>query len=780
MKKTKICAGLFGIVLIIALVFAGCALDVGGNATEPEIAEGSPENQTVELPYADDTISVRLKVSVKQPASGTLSYQWYSYTTTSQYNSKNGTPVANGTTDTVDVDVREGLNRFYVMVTNTVGTKTATAQSQGVLVTVNREGVAVYPQITRQPQDTTIAKTATTINVIPLSVLAEVSDAGELSYQWYKTEDPDEDGEEIEDATDSTYTPELTEEGTYYYYVVVTNTLASNNTKNSTTSDVAVYTVTNEPATVNNTVTVDIGTKYQYVRGFGGMSVVWDNFPDDTVADYETMFNPDRMGLNMIRIMVPPDNTNINETMRALTANELSHSTRGRFYTNNPTVTPPVYGTIIGADGEPVDIVKDQSDWYELVKTVNKYNGYVLASPWSPPAEWKTNSSINGGGTLRTANYVDMANYLRRFSEIMYENGAPIYAISLQNEPSFTAEYDGCEYSQAQHAAWWRTAGVGHFTDDVIGFGGGQEIPSVRTMSGEAHNEITYLNSVVQNDAIGNDARQYIDILGRHIYGVETSSPNGTGSTFLTLAHNHPTDPKEVWMTEWNLNSQSTSGYPNDSTWRYLWGFMNSIDYTIRFNHENAFIWWAAKRFYSLIGDGTYGTTAGAVLPRGHGLSHYAKFAKETGRVGVTVSGSATGVNPTSSYSNTNTGAKITAFVTLNDDFYAGPVETRNRRWKGLDNSGLTTLSVDDISTISLVMFTPTNTSGANGTNMGTVKIDLPNDFIIGATTAMRSTETAGSQPDSSAVIIGADRKSAFVTLPASTVFSVRFEKQKQ
>jgi hypothetical protein len=290
-------------------------------------------------------------------------------------------------------------------------------------------------------------------------------------------------------------------------------------------------------------------------------------------------------------------------------------------------------------------------------------------------------------------------------------------------------------------------------------------------MSGEAHNEITYLSSVVQNDTTGNVARQYIDILGRHIYGAGVTS-----SSFLPDAHNHPTDPKEVWMSEWNLNSGGASGYPNDSTWNYAWGFMNSIDLTIRLNHENAFIWWAAKRFYSLIGDGTYGTTEGTILPRGHGLSHYAKFAKETGRVGVTVNGSATGVNP-SSYTNSNTGAKITAFVTLNDDFYAGPVETRNRRWKGLDE-GLGALSVADISAISLVMYTPTSNSGTGGTDMGTIKIDLPTGFVIGNATAMRSNSTVRSVTE--AVIIGADGKSAFVTLPASTMLSVRFEKKQQ
>jgi hypothetical protein len=143
--------------------------------------------------------------------------------------------------------------------------------------------------------------------------------------------------------------------------------------------------------------------------------------------------------------------------------------------------------------------------------------------------------------------------------------------------------------------------------------------------------------------------------------------------------------------------------------------------------------------------------------------------------VGVTVSGSnASGANP-SSYSNGNTGAKISAFVTLNDDFYAGPVETRNQRWKGLDN-GIGTLSVADISAVSLVMFTPTGTNGSGGTDMHTVKIQLPSGFKVGNVTVMRSSSDVKSQAEKN-VTIGADRESAYISLPGGNIVSLRFTK---
>src|SRR5690606_25233770 len=40
----------------------------------------------------------------------------------------------------------------------------------------------------------------------------------------------------------------------------------------------------------------------------------------------------------------------------------------------------------------------------------------------------------------------------------------------------------------------------------------------------------------------------------------------------------------------------------------------------------NAYIWWYARRYYSFLGDGEYGTTRGTILKRGYAMSHYGKF----------------------------------------------------------------------------------------------------------------------------------------------------------
>jgi glucosylceramidase len=67
-----------------------------------------------------------------------------------------------------------------------------------------------------------------------------------------------------------------------------------------------------------------------------------------------------------------------------------------------------------------------------------------FASPWSPPAWMKDNAQITGGlfgGSLRTEAIPTLAKYFRRFVEAYRDQGVPIYAVTLQNEPLATSPY---------------------------------------------------------------------------------------------------------------------------------------------------------------------------------------------------------------------------------------------------------------------------------------------------------------------------------------------------
>jgi O-glycosyl hydrolase len=879
MNKSKY--ALFGtpfLTLVFLLALGACDLGYLGKVVDAAapVIEVQPRSRGV-------NIGGRAPLTVVASVSeGTLNYQWFAFTSFSDYQNQSGDPVPNATRATfTPPSDEEGTFNYYVVVTNEFnkvnGRRMTSVKSDSVAFTVNDPNNAWYPAITKQPvggsvvwssrmslptleidaeveeghsddlrfqwyaaksptntegepiegattrffmppvsikgdgglgvisgpgtyyyfavvtnfffvpgrRESTAVSVPVTITIIPnpnadtpiiqeqprnaiyfigespkkLEVKAITEDEGTLSYRWYSnTRSSNTGGTALTgpDALTASYTPviETGTPGVYYYYVVVTNTnIGRANPTSTLSSRVAEITVmapaSGAAANFNATFNVlfdDVNEHYQYVRGFGGMDVAWGNFPDYSVQDYENMFNPDILGYNMVRVMILPHNVDINRTMSDLVSNL-------------------IYTTM------------DRSRFYENVKTVNRYGGYVLASPWSPPAAWKTNNSINGGGSLRATDYQNYGNYLKAFAQNMLRMGAPVYAISIQNEPNYPAGYDGCEWSDKEMSEFF--VKVGRFTEGVAGYGGGRSIDSVKTMNGESANTVEINLTAMGTSA----ARKNIDILGRHNYGSrDTNAAGAKGNNYNWIYHE--TDPREMWMTEHNLNSNSGTSYPNDHTWNYIWLFMNAVDMTVRINHESAFIWWSAKRFYSMLGDGTYGSRDGEILPRGWGLAHYAKFAKETYRVGVGYSGTAGVGGPTLDGTNINGShyadftsqtVKVSAYIKLKE--IAGDGGERFKvNWKGKS------VPVSNIEEINLVMFTPTeaNAAGSGGFSMGRVKIQLPAGFNISGASAMRSDKQIFSNnnrgtPRWETVAIDSTRNAAYVDLPGSTILSVRF-----
>ena len=58
----------------------------------------------------------------------------------------------------------------------------------------------------------------------------------------------------------------------------------------------------------------------------------------------------------------------------------------------------------------------------------------VVAVPWSPPAWMKTTGTMNGGGMITTY-FPSLAQYFVKYVQAYQQQGIPIYAISVQNEP---------------------------------------------------------------------------------------------------------------------------------------------------------------------------------------------------------------------------------------------------------------------------------------------------------------------------------------------------------
>jgi len=297
-------------------------------------------------------------------------------------------------------------------------------------------------------------------------------------------------------------------------------------------------------------ISVDASTTYQTIDGFGAMNGwgkfdCWDNSTVDKL--YKTL------GLSIMRILIP----------------------------------------------------YDESDWSTLLSeckyVYNTYGIKILATPWTMPIEWKDPQQEealkdNVKSYLKTEYYEDYANYLEKFAAYMSDGGVPLYAISMQNEPDWTADYQGCIWTSTQMYNFLKN--YGHL------------IKSAKLMTGESLNMNQSFYKESLNDAT---ACANIDIVGGHLYG--------SGLKKFSLAESKG---KPIWMTEHLL----------EDSWK------NSTDHwaeTMEFAQEvascfqvgwNAYIYWWAVRYYGFIGDGEQSTTKGAILPRGYAFGQFSKYIK--------------------------------------------------------------------------------------------------------------------------------------------------------
>jgi len=593
------------------------------------------------------------------------------------------------------------------------------------------------PMFTRHPTSVDYQIGA---SAVPLKVEATIRE-GELSYQWFEVNSfVNTGGTAITNETNPEFTPSTAAEGSKFYYARVTNTLTiyedpkkcgvclecleeqtctvntepvetGKETRSNNSNPARIRVLTSTPSAPTEIITVGT-TQVQYVRGFGGMSNAFWIGPQGQarymeLRDIDTMFHPETgLGYKILRIHIFP--------------HPVSEILRGQHY---PQMGNQLYARI--------------------VQRVNEYGGFVMASPWTPPAEYKTNNSTLGSGKLRTDRYADYARYLRNFGLDMAERGAPLYAISIQNEPTHEADYYGMLWEPPDHLRFVRDFGdIFHFGADntrIPGFGGGVAAP-VKLMGGSPHNNIEWNNSVL-NDAT---ARPKMDIVAYHTYG--------NLNIRYPLARQLP-DRKEIWMTEKNHNSGSEATYHNDYTWNYVWHVVNEINHSLTEVDASAFVWWYAKRFYSMIGEGAYGTINGSVLPRGWGMSHYAKYATDTVRLETTDTLSKDIIGQ-----DTIRGRRfgISAYIrkaTPNlNDFEEAKLET-------LEDS------------ISLVIYDRHTTAGGSTD----IRISLPAGFTATNAYGIISNGTVYHAPV--VVVLGPDGSYGDINLPANSIISVKFVK---
>lgn len=253
--------------------------------------------------------------------------------------------------------------------------------------------------------------------------------------------------------------------------------------------------------------------------------------------------------------------------------------------------------------------------WPRAVDNLLKAKSYttdlqILASPWSPPAAMKDNNSTVGGGKLLPAYYDDYAAHLNDYVAYMAGEGVVIDVVSVQNEPDWHPDYDSCDWSGEE---------LRNFVRDNA------SVINAKVLVGESLRfDRAYTDPSLNDEA----ALANFEMVGGHLYSAEDS---GTFTAYpLAEAKN-----KERWMTEWLIHDADGSGAAiwggdNADVWNEtLDDVLLSIHKSME-NDWNAYIWWWARRFYSLIGDGdeSFGTTRGDILKRGWAFAHYSKHVR--------------------------------------------------------------------------------------------------------------------------------------------------------
>jgi hypothetical protein len=196
------------------------------NAVAP-IISGNPQNEST---IVGKNLGLGISVLAVAVDGGMLSYQWFS--NADRADTAGWVPIEGATGASYQPDVGEAGTTYYrVVVTNTnnavAGNKTASRTSYASAVRVEEPGVsyAAFPTVSELKS---AAREGDSAALPVLSIDANSSDGGTLSYQWYRTSyESDVGGEPVKGATDQVFDPSRDDAAwaeAVYYYVEVTNT----------------------------------------------------------------------------------------------------------------------------------------------------------------------------------------------------------------------------------------------------------------------------------------------------------------------------------------------------------------------------------------------------------------------------------------------------------------------------------------------------------------------------------------------------------------------------
>ena len=279
-------------------------------------------------------------------------------------------------------------------------------------------------------------------------------------------------------------------------------------------------------------------------------------------------------------------------------------------------ISPNFIGDVVVPEWGNWDSPYDWNGSLPSAKIVKQRGGIVFGTPWSPPGEYKTNGTAQGGnaedqgyqrGKLREDCYELFFPWLNTFLTWMKDHGVEVDAVSIQNEPDWWVSYSGCLYDPqdlvklVKNHAWMLDR---------------EKFPGVKLISGEPLGFTqNYTDPLMQDET----CRGQIDIVAGHLYGhLPLQYMKAAG--VLPLKYG-----KELWMTEHSVSDGLTDRLPN---WDEQLLFAEELNECMLAGCTG-YIYWYMRAHWAFVGTGEtkYGSEnkKNQLLPRAYVLSHFAK-----------------------------------------------------------------------------------------------------------------------------------------------------------
>ena len=228
------------------------------------------------------------------------------------------------------------------------------------------------------------------------------------------------------------------------------------------------------------------------------------------------------------------------------------------------------------------DWKKDSAQVWLMNEAQKRGVNYFWSAAWSMPVWMKDNQDIKHGGHLLPAHYQDYADYLSKYvREYKSRFNLEIRAVSIQNEPDQSTNYQSCLWNGSQFLNFVKNNLGPTFRKDRI---------KAKIVFPEPSDfrKITQFADSTMNDP---DARKYVSIIAAHQYDQsfltkpDTIFPKDSLEGAYGLGKKYG---KELWQSE----NSFIGGKPEYGIIKGI-GAALMIYNTMVKSEVNAYVWWA-------------------------------------------------------------------------------------------------------------------------------------------------------------------------------------------